>query len=87
LVCPPQPPLHGPEGPPPSPIGPFIADFYCSERRLIIEADGFGHGSSRDIQRDAWLTAQGFRILRLWNHDILTNLPGCLDLIANSPEH
>jgi very-short-patch-repair endonuclease len=69
------------------PIGPFIADFYCSERRLIIEADGFGHGSSRDIQRDAWLTAQGFRILRLWNHDILTNLPGCLDLIANSPEH
>jgi very-short-patch-repair endonuclease len=70
------------------PIGPFIADFYCADRRLIIEADGSGHGSPRDAQRDAWLAAKGFRILRLWNRDVLTNLPACLDAIAaHTPEH
>ena len=70
------------------PIGPFIADFYCADHRLIIEADGSGHGSPRDHQRDHWLTAQGFRVLRLWNRDVLTNLPDCLDLIAaETPKH
>ena len=70
------------------PVGPYIADFYCADRRLIIEADGSGHGFPRDAARDAWLAAQGFRILRLWNRDVLTNLPGCLDAIAAlAPEH
>ncbi len=67
------------------PIGPYIADFYCADHRLIIEADGSGHGSLRDLRRDQWLAAQGFRILRLWNRDILMNLPGCLDAIAAQP--
>ena len=70
------------------PIGPFIADFYCADHRLIIEADGSGHGFPRDVQRDQWLTTQCFRILRLWNRDVLTNLPGCLDAIAtHAPPH
>ena len=70
------------------PIGPYIADFYCAERRLIIEADGFGHGNARDILRDQWLTAQGFRVLRLPNRDVLTNHPACLDAIAaHVPQH
>jgi very-short-patch-repair endonuclease len=64
------------------PIGPYIADFYCADRRRIIEADGSGHGSARDLQRDAWLAAEGFRVLRLRNCDILTKLSDCLDLIA-----
>jgi very-short-patch-repair endonuclease len=65
------------------PVGPFIVDFYCPEHHLIIEADGSGHGSLRDVRREEWLASQGFRILRLWNRDILTNLPGCLDRIAS----
>jgi very-short-patch-repair endonuclease len=64
------------------PIGPYIADFYCPECRLIIEADGIGHGGPRDKTRDNWLRTNGFQVLRLWNSDILTNLPGCLDSIA-----
>lgn len=66
-----------------APIGPFIVDFLIPDHRLIIEADGGGHGPHRDASRDRWLAAQGFRILRLWNRDILTNLPGCLELIAS----
>jgi very-short-patch-repair endonuclease len=64
------------------PIGPYIADFYCPDLRLIIEADGGGHGHPRDTARDQWLSTKGFRILRLWNADIRTNLPGALVLIA-----
>jgi very-short-patch-repair endonuclease len=65
-----------------APVGPFIVDFLIPAHRLIIEADGSGHGSARDLQRDQWLEDMGFRVLRLWNRDILTNLSGCLDLIA-----
>ena len=71
-----------------APIGPFIVDFLIPEHRLIIEADGFGHGSVRDVARDAWLASKGFRVLRLWNRDVLTNLSGCLALIAaEAPKH
>ncbi len=70
------------------PIGPYIADFYCADHRLIIEADGSGYGSPRNARRDQWLASQGFRILRLWNRDVLTDLPACLDTIAAlAPEH
>lgn len=65
------------------PVGPYIADFLCPERRLIVEADGGGHGdSATDALRDAWLARHGFIVLRLWNSDILDNLPGVLTRIA-----
>ncbi|WEK47009.1 MAG: endonuclease domain-containing protein [Candidatus Andeanibacterium colombiense] len=55
----------------------YIADFVCFEARLIVEADGSQHAESpSDAQRDAYLTGQGFRLLRFWNNDILTNPDG-----------
>ena len=51
-------------------IGPYIADFVCLRHRLIVEADGPFHDAERDAIRDAWLTAQRFRVLRFSNHDI-----------------
>jgi very-short-patch-repair endonuclease len=65
------------------PVGPFVVDFHCADHRRVIEANGSGHGSLRDLRRDAWLVVQGFGLLRLWNRDILTNLPGCHDHIAS----
>ena len=54
------------------PVGQYIADFVCLSANLIIEADGSQHAESTyDTTRDAYLRAQGFRLLRLWNHDIL----------------
>ena len=56
------------------PVGSFIADFACPAVRLIIEADGSQHaGNSADDRRTAWLTAQGWRILRFWNAEIMTS--------------
>jgi len=67
------------------PIGPFIADFVCLEKRLIIELDGGQHAESKaDARRDAWLLSQGFRVLRLWNTELIDNRQGVLDTIWNA---
>lgn len=65
------------------PIGPFIADFVCQESRLIIEADGGQHAeSAADDRRTAYLESKGYRVLRFWNSDILTNVDGVTEAIA-----
>ena len=64
-------------------IGPYIADFYCSELKLVIEADGGQHGGPTDQERDAFLTHEGMTVLRLWNNDILQNPDGVFRSIEN----
>jgi very-short-patch-repair endonuclease len=50
----------------------FILDFVCFEERIVIEIDGSQHASSaRDAAREAVLIAEGFRIARYWNNDVL----------------
>ena len=67
------------------PIVPFIADFVCQERRLIIEADGGQHAeSTSDAKRSAFLESKGYRVLRFWNNDILMNLDGVAQVIATA---
>lgn len=61
------------------PIGPYVVDFACLERALIVEVDGGQHaGSASDARRDHWLEGMGFRIVRFWNHEVLANLEGVL---------
>jgi very-short-patch-repair endonuclease len=49
----------------------------CFERPLIVEADGGQHSENvREEERDAWFGELGFRILRFWNNDILSNSDG-----------
>lgn len=64
-------------------IGRFIVDFVCYEKSLIIEADGGQHvvEHEKDEERTLWLNSQGFQVLRFWNHEILTNIDGVLDVI------
>jgi very-short-patch-repair endonuclease len=63
-----------------APIGPFIADFCDHTAKLIIEVDGGQHGEPRglanDRRRTRWLESQGYRVLRFWNRDVLTNVDG-----------
>ena len=62
------------------PVGPFIADFMCYSARLIVEADGGQHcDNDYDERRTAWLEAQDFRVLRFWNHEILTQRREVMD--------
>jgi very-short-patch-repair endonuclease len=64
------------------PIGPFIVDFACLERRLIIEADGGQHSDNEgDVRRTAWLEHLGWHVIRFWNNDILSNADGVAEEI------
>ncbi|WP_348529183.1 DUF559 domain-containing protein [Mesorhizobium sp. LSJC264A00] len=55
-------------------IGPFFADFACREKWLVVEIDGHQHAdSSYDRRRDDFMRAQGYSILRVWNHDVLNH--------------
>jgi len=67
------------------PIGPYIVDFVCLEKKLIIELDGGQHAeqSDYDAERDAWLRAQGFTVLRFWNNDVLQNIRSVKDAILS----
>ena len=65
------------------PLGDYIVDFVCFEKRLIIEVDGGQHNSQYlyDERRDAWLEQQGFRVLRFWNNEVLQNIEGVKEVI------
>jgi len=67
------------------PIGDYIVDFVCFERRIIIEIDGGQHAIKRekDIGRSRWLEGQGFKILRFWNNEVLKNIEGVIETIRN----
>jgi len=55
----------------------YIVDFVCFRTRLIIEADGSQHADDHaDETRTSYLEQQGFRVIRFWNRDILTNPDG-----------
>jgi very-short-patch-repair endonuclease len=65
------------------PVGKYIVDFICLEKRLIIEIDGGQHAVNvgRDLKREGWLQSQGFRILRFWNHEVMNEIESVLDAI------
>jgi very-short-patch-repair endonuclease len=66
------------------PIGRYVADFACHEARLIIEIDGgqHGHASELEVARTGFLQTEGYRILRFWNNEVLTNADGVYQTIA-----
>jgi len=68
------------------PIGHYIADFVCVKERLVIELDGASHTETQgyDEARTAWLKAKGFRVLRLWNNDVLGNQEGVIEKILEA---
>jgi len=65
-------------------LGSYIVDFVCLETRLIIEVDGGQHADQKygDAERDAWLKAQKFHVLRYWNNQVLNELDAVLADIA-----
>ncbi|MBD0416254.1 endonuclease domain-containing protein [Oryzicola mucosus] len=64
------------------PVGRYVADFLCAEAMLIIEIDGSQHADSdHDRRRSADLQAQGFRVLRFWNDEVLREMNSVCDTI------
>jgi very-short-patch-repair endonuclease len=67
-------------------IGPFIADFCCAQGKVIVELDGGQHAEdvAADEKRSRFLEAQGYRVLRFWNHDVLGNTEAVLERIVEA---
>ncbi|HKS65400.1 MAG TPA: endonuclease domain-containing protein [Xanthobacteraceae bacterium] len=69
------------------PIGRYVVDFVCFDRKVIVEADGGQHADNpADRSRDEWLHSQGFLVLRFWNNDVLKNTQGVMEVISNALE-
>ncbi|MBI4684871.1 MAG: endonuclease domain-containing protein [Nitrospirae bacterium] len=67
------------------PIGNYVIDFICLEKSLVIEVDGGQHADNKkDEERDAWLKSEGFKVLRFWNNEVLTNMKGILEVIREN---
>jgi very-short-patch-repair endonuclease len=65
-------------------IGPFFVDFFCLEARLIIEVDGSQHADQqeRDESRNEFLRGNGYRVLRFWNFDVMSDVDSVVERIA-----
>ena len=68
------------------PIGIYIVDFACLEKRVVVEIDGSQHveQSDYDTERDEWLREQGFIVLRFWNHEVLKSIDDVTEKIFQS---
>jgi primosomal protein N' (replication factor Y) len=67
------------------PIGPYIVDFACLDRRLVVEVDGGGHGvDGSDESRDAWFRDRGYCVLRFWNNDVLLRTDDAVEEILKA---
>jgi len=68
------------------PHGPYFADFLSFAAKLIVEVDGGQHAEATayDAARTRYFGTQGFRVLRVWNNEVLENIDGVLSVIARS---
>jgi very-short-patch-repair endonuclease len=66
-------------------IGPYFADFCCIAKHLIIELDGSQHAEQererKDASRTAYLNQRGYRVMRLWNEQVNSELEGVLQAV------
>jgi very-short-patch-repair endonuclease len=65
-----------------APIGPYIVDFVCFEKKVVVELDGVHHTQTVELddERTRWLASQGFRVLRFVNSEVLQ----CMDNVKES---
>ena len=74
-----------------APIGPYVADFLCRSARLIVEVDGATHATDAEVAHDArravFLSAEGYRVLRVNNDEVYSRLDDVLETILAALEN
>ena len=68
------------------PIGPYIVDFACMKRKLVIEIDGESHVDrlGYDLKRRHYLESLGFQVLKFDSRQVGTDLAGVLEVISDT---
>ncbi|MBI4289723.1 MAG: endonuclease domain-containing protein [Chloroflexi bacterium] len=68
------------------PLGRYVVDFVSYDRKLVIEIDGSQHTEEPTVEKDRRrtrrLNSQGFRVVRFWSNDVLTNTDGVVERIG-----
>lgn len=68
-------------------IGPYVVDFYCPAKKIVVEIDGDTHATDQAIQDDQsrtqYLTSFGYTVIRYTNCEILNNTQGVFEDLAN----
>lgn len=66
-------------------IGGYIADFYCPEKKVVLEIDGGQHaGNVKDKQRDKYMEDMGIKVIRVWNNEVNGNIEAVLEFIMEN---
>jgi len=67
------------------PVGPYIVDFICLEKNVVIEVDGGQHAENEklDIQRSTYLKKMGYQVFRFWNNQVMQETEAVLEAILN----
>ena len=68
------------------PVPPYIVDFYCEAKRLVVELDGSQHNEVVDRVRTRFLEQQGLIVLRFWDNDVLRQVDVVLEAILMMAE-
>ena len=68
------------------PIRHYIVDFASHHLRVVIEIDGGQHSAKTDEPRTALIRAEGYRVVRFWNNEVLDNPEGCMTMLAKALE-
>jgi len=66
------------------PIPPYVADFYFDVAKLVIEVDGSQHAEVQDAARTRFLESKGFRVIRFWDNEVLTQTESVLEAILQA---
>jgi very-short-patch-repair endonuclease len=66
------------------PLRHFIVDFASHRTKLVVEVDGGQHSEEEDADRTAIIEAEGYRVLRFWNNDVLGNPEGCARVLSDA---
>jgi very-short-patch-repair endonuclease len=66
------------------PLRHFIVDFASHRARVVVEVDGGQHSVQADANRTAMIEAEGYRVVRFWNHEVLGNAEGCARVLVTA---
>ena len=69
-----------------APLGPYVADFVCLRARLVVEVDGSQHDERliEELERTRHLARLGFRVIRFWNNEVLSETEAVLESILEA---
>ena len=71
-----------------APVGPFIVDFICLEKKLVIELDGWTHSTETEVANDkrrtSFLESQGYKVIRFQNDEAMNGMDEVLTLIVEA---